>query len=276
MPTTAIPLAPGAPPATGSYRGAAIPGARPPSDPQIVPPRVARPSTDPRAAPPPAPGQGQAVPPLPPVPAPVAQPPRGDVRTTSRIGTLDQQRDLRPPTHLGPIQPPQNLRPPTHVGPIQPPRGDIRTTSRVAPPAQPVRPKLPPSIDPNARRTPLPGMAPPLAPPLQDPRAARDPRRTSQVMPPEGIPQPLPPPPARQSQPPQPPQRPAPMLDPNDAQSSRIRRTVNGAQQAVSQDGNTARMVACASCGNAFRATIKPQSYNVVCVHCGQLNRIDP
>jgi CheY-like chemotaxis protein len=34
--------------------------------------------------------------------------------------------------------------------------------------------------------------------------------------------------------------------------------------------------VACAHCNGQFMVLIKPQSYTVVCIHCGKLNRIDP
>ena len=40
--------------------------------------------------------------------------------------------------------------------------------------------------------------------------------------------------------------------------------------------GEAGRMLACAYCGGAFRAAVRSTVYNLVCVHCGQLNRIDP
>jgi hypothetical protein len=43
--------------------------------------------------------------------------------------------------------------------------------------------------------------------------------------------------------------------------------------------GNTAsnsRAVACAHCRKVFMVASRPDAYTAVCVHCGQLNRIDP
>jgi hypothetical protein len=63
-----------------------------------------------------------------------------------------------------------------------------------------------------------------------------------------------------------------------DGQSARLRRSVVGAAPPPTASGGdgAARMVACAYCKGSFRAVVKPQPYNLVCVHCGQLNRIDP
>jgi CheY-like chemotaxis protein len=81
-----------------------------------------------------------------------------------------------------------------------------------------------------------------------------------------------------------------------DANSTRVRRGVGGNQgqgaptnpappppstggpppNANTGPAEAGRMLACAYCGGAFRAAIRPAAYNLVCVHCGQLNRIDP
>lgn len=76
----------------------------------------------------------------------------------------------------------------------------------------------------------------------------------------------------------------------NPVGTSRIRRTVTGsymptplsAGQSNSQDrppvtaSGATRAVACAHCRKVFMVGSKPTSYTAVCVHCGQLNRIDP
>ncbi len=64
---------------------------------------------------------------------------------------------------------------------------------------------------------------------------------------------------------------------PAPAASARIRRTLGtlppAAQAAVEMPSCT---VACAHCQGQFEVLIKDQAYTVLCVHCGQLNRIDP
>jgi two-component system, response regulator, stage 0 sporulation protein F len=65
--------------------------------------------------------------------------------------------------------------------------------------------------------------------------------------------------------------------------SARIRRTVTGSYtpptnstgQPTTSIGRT-RAVACAHCDKIFMVAIRPASFTSVCVHCGQLNRIDP
>jgi CheY-like chemotaxis protein len=70
--------------------------------------------------------------------------------------------------------------------------------------------------------------------------------------------------------------------------TARIRRTVTGSyapptdnapptgrQQAPAGGGST-RAVACAHCRKVFMVGSRSSSYTAVCVHCGQLNRIDP
>ncbi len=215
----------------------------------------------------------------------VAQDPRQaqDPRYSSRVG-------------IPPADPRQAQLPPP-----QQPQRDPRYTSRVAlPPAQPPvqpGPRLPPSIDPYARRATsrldapvatLPiqpgGSGRTVQPPRQngasDPRqnGAPEPRRTSEVMPPGSQARPLPAPPPHDPQivPPRSPR--AEALDPNPEPAiGRMRRSIGGAGGGNQvHDSSMARMVACAHCGGSFRAAIKPQPYNLVCVHCGQLNRIDP
>lgn len=60
--------------------------------------------------------------------------------------------------------------------------------------------------------------------------------------------------------------------------TARVRRGVSGTdtiRNPASQAGG-GRDVHCGSCGELFKATDKPESYVTVCVHCGQLQRIDP
>ncbi len=71
--------------------------------------------------------------------------------------------------------------------------------------------------------------------------------------------------------------------------TARIRRTVTGSyvpsplaqgqpnQQARPAGGtNSTRAVACAHCRKVFMVASRGESYTAVCVHCAQLNRIDP
>ena len=78
--------------------------------------------------------------------------------------------------------------------------------------------------------------------------------------------------------------------DNNPIGTSRIRRTVTGsyvpsplaAGQNNAQSrppitaGGATRAVACAHCRKVFMVASRPDVYTSVCVHCGQLNRIDP
>lgn len=61
--------------------------------------------------------------------------------------------------------------------------------------------------------------------------------------------------------------------------TSRVRRGVTGRihNPATSPLGHAPSWrVACASCHREFMVEARAQAYNVVCVHCGQLNRIEP
>ncbi len=71
--------------------------------------------------------------------------------------------------------------------------------------------------------------------------------------------------------------------------TSRIRRGVTGSHMPPQTASFTSRKppaspgpatgsraVACAHCNKVFMVAIKRESYTAVCVHCGQLNRIDP
>lgn len=86
---------------------------------------------------------------------------------------------------------------------------------------------------------------------------------------------------------------PAPESDPsaNPAGTARIRRTVTGSYApspiAAGQNNQqqrppgtppvgATRAVACAHCRKVFMVASRPDAYTAVCVHCGQLNRIDP
>ena len=69
-----------------------------------------------------------------------------------------------------------------------------------------------------------------------------------------------------------------PQAPPSSGLTSRIRRGIS-LQSALAPAPSAALpscAVACAHCQNQFTVLIKPESYTVVCVHCGQLNRIDP
>ncbi|MEK7415323.1 MAG: hypothetical protein AAB263_18610, partial [Planctomycetota bacterium] len=58
----------------------------------------------------------------------------------------------------------------------------------------------------------------------------------------------------------------------------RVRRSLGGTDAVGKpvQDNVVSREVHCGSCGALFMATDKPESYVTVCVHCGQLQRIEP
>jgi CheY-like chemotaxis protein len=67
--------------------------------------------------------------------------------------------------------------------------------------------------------------------------------------------------------------------------TTRLRRTITGTERitrsAPAQSGDSAvpagsHVVACAICGKAFVVLSKPAAYSVVCVHCGQVNRVEP
>ena len=65
--------------------------------------------------------------------------------------------------------------------------------------------------------------------------------------------------------------------------TTRIRRTVTGSYAPPQSSGNkttpagsSTRAVACAHCNKIFMVAIRPASFTSVCIHCGQLNRIDP
>ncbi|MBA3700655.1 MAG: response regulator [Planctomycetes bacterium] len=76
----------------------------------------------------------------------------------------------------------------------------------------------------------------------------------------------------------------------NPVGTSRIRRTVTGsytpsplgAGQGNPQNrppvnaGGATRAVACAHCRKVFMVAVRPTAYTAMCVHCGQVNRIDP
>jgi hypothetical protein len=76
----------------------------------------------------------------------------------------------------------------------------------------------------------------------------------------------------------------------NPVSTSRVRRTVTGAYVpsplAASQNNapskpptssaGASRAVACAHCSKVFMVATRPEAYTSVCVHCGQLNRINP
>ncbi len=225
----------------------------------------------------------QAADPRYPAPAPAYQP--------QQPQAYQPQAYQQPPAYP---QPPVYQQPPAYQAPpvYQQPQPDPRRTSRVAlPPAQqlpaqaPYDQRLAPPppgfqtrpIDP--RRTsaialppvpPATGMAaPPRARPLDAPPAMRTPLPSGNTNADPYAPQT------------DPQFRNAPMNDPAN-QSNRVRRSVVGTTstplpiQPETNGGNGVRMVACAYCRGSFRAGIKPTPYNLVCVHCGQLNRIDP
>jgi CheY-like chemotaxis protein len=58
-------------------------------------------------------------------------------------------------------------------------------------------------------------------------------------------------------------------------QAGRLRRSVVGSVPPA-QNREASRLVGCAHCGGTFTAPIRSAAYNLVCVHCGRLNRIDP
>jgi CheY-like chemotaxis protein len=71
----------------------------------------------------------------------------------------------------------------------------------------------------------------------------------------------------------------APPSTPGPSTTSRIRRGIAGPPgnpTALPASDAASCVVACAHCLGQFTVLIKPQAYTVLCVHCGQLNRIDP
>lgn len=61
--------------------------------------------------------------------------------------------------------------------------------------------------------------------------------------------------------------------------TARVRRGVEGTasfQRPAGARTESGRMVSCTQCGRSFLTLAKPEVYTTVCVHCGQLQRIDP
>ncbi len=63
--------------------------------------------------------------------------------------------------------------------------------------------------------------------------------------------------------------------------TTRVRRSISGTERIVrnpapGEQAGPSRAVACAGCGQAFMVMARPSPYSVVCVHCGQINRVDP
>ncbi len=69
-----------------------------------------------------------------------------------------------------------------------------------------------------------------------------------------------------------------PPVAPGSGLTSRIRRGISPVQPVAAPTNPSlpSCAVACAHCQHQFTVLIKPESYTVICVHCGQLNRIDP
>ena len=66
---------------------------------------------------------------------------------------------------------------------------------------------------------------------------------------------------------------------PGSSMASHIRRGITGHDAnpvGVPASDAPSCAVACAHCRSQFTVLIKPKAYTVMCVHCGQLNRIDP
>ncbi len=59
--------------------------------------------------------------------------------------------------------------------------------------------------------------------------------------------------------------------------TARVRRGVEGSE-AIGNPARTesGRMFTCGSCGRSFLVLAKPEGYTTVCVHCGQLQRVEP
>ncbi len=60
--------------------------------------------------------------------------------------------------------------------------------------------------------------------------------------------------------------------------TTRLRRGVEGSSgyQRGAVRTESGRMVSCTMCGRTFLVMAKPEAYTTVCLHCGQLQRIDP
>lgn len=59
--------------------------------------------------------------------------------------------------------------------------------------------------------------------------------------------------------------------------TARVRRGVEGTGSIRNPNHTeSGRMVACAACGKSFMVMSKPEAFNMLCVHCGQMQRIEP
>jgi CheY-like chemotaxis protein len=61
--------------------------------------------------------------------------------------------------------------------------------------------------------------------------------------------------------------------------TSRIRRSVTGrvqVDQPATPQTDSRRRVLCAACMKEFMVAARPESFTINCLHCGQLNRVDP
>jgi CheY-like chemotaxis protein len=154
----------------------------------------------------------------------------------------------------------------------------FRTPLPFLQPNQPPIPPLPPPL------------VPPLAPPLVQPATQPPTQSRAKLPPPVTVPAQQPHTTSyirRSVQPPTkeqtgPIQRNPPTLHDAIPQTTRIRRTVTGSYSADNQGqtfsapASSSRAVACAHCNTVFMVAVRATSYTAVCVHCGQMNRIDP
>jgi CheY-like chemotaxis protein len=186
-------------------------------------------------------------------------------------------RTMRRPTAPGapPTAPSQALEPRTAAPqsePAPPPIQMPTTGTWVNPDASALEPNKPPAApaaDARAFRTPQPTVAAPVTSTL---------RRPSQIIPVSSgtsrirrSVEPAPPVPGSgrigRNATPQPPT----------SFTTRVRRGVEGtASFGRSGATESGRSVACQQCGKNFLVLSKPEAYTTICVHCGQMQRIEP
>jgi hypothetical protein len=276
------PVQQGLPPVPGSSFPETPRSPRPVAPPLATPPPVAQQQPQRPAYPSPPPGGQQSPRPAQQSPPP-ALPPNSQFVQRRADDPRYTSRTVQPPAYDA--RKTQGL-PPVPSAPVaQPPARDARMSSGQMPAPPGTTPYQAPADPRRSSRVMPPPAAMPPQPPQQQQRAP-DPRRASSIQPPTVAPRRATPleesgqPNTAGYAPHTEPQR-APSGEVDSAQSSRLRRTIVGSATPPPPVEGTggierSRLVACAYCRGSFRAVLKPTPYNLVCVHCGQLTRIDP
>lgn len=182
-------------------------------------------------------------------------------------------RTMRRPTAPGaPTTAPSQALEPRSIAP-QPPPVDMpvapKTAAWVNPDASALEPIRPPAPDSRGNRTPQPTVAAPVTTSL---------RRPSQIIPTSSTTSRI-----RRSVDPAPPLPGTGRIgrtatpQPPTTFTSRVRRGVEGTA-AFGRSGATesGRSVTCQHCGKTFLVLSKTEAYTTICVHCGQMQRIEP